>query len=172
MEGEVSPYLAETASPGDRLEVRGPIGGWFVWRPAQTEPVQLIAGGSGLVPLMAMIRARGAGQSRAPFRLLYSVRSPAEIIYSAELRRRASEDDWLRVTYAYTRAVPASSAGRPHRVDAAAIGEAAWPASALPTCYVCGPTAFVEAVADLLIAAGHEPARIKTERFGPSGPSA
>ncbi len=167
-EGEVSPYLMETASPGDRLEVRGPIGGWFVWRPAQTEPVQLIAGGSGLVPLMAMIRARSAAESSAPFRLLYSVRSPADIIYATELKRREIEDA-LDVTYVYTRAAPANSTQRPHRVDAATIARAVWPASALPTCYVCGPSAFVEVVADLLIVAGHDAERVKTERFGPSG---
>ena len=170
-EGEVSPYLVETASLGDRFEVRGPIGGWFVWRPAQTEPVQLIAGGSGLVPLMAMIRARGAAKSLAPFRLLYSVRSPADVIYAAELTRRASEDPAFDLTYAYTRAAPAGSPQRPRRIDAATIDEVTWPASSYPTCYVCGPTPFVEAVADLLIAAGHTAERVKTERFGPTGPS-
>ena len=170
-EGEVSPYLVETASAGDRFEVRGPIGGWFVWRATQREPVQLIAGGSGLVPLMAMIRARSAAHSLAPFRLLYSVRSPNEIIYAAELMQRENDDDALQVTYAYTRTAPADSPRRPHRIDAAMIAEAVWPPSALASSYVCGPTAFVETVADLLIAAGHAAERIKTERFGPSGSS-
>lgn len=168
-QGEVSPYLVETAAPGDRFEIRGPIGGWFVWRPAQKKPVQLIAGGSGLVPLMAMIRARSAARSLAPFRLLYSVRSPSEIIYAAELRRRANDDAGLDVTYVYTRAAPKQSPRPPHRIDAAIVAETVWPVSALATYYVCGPTAFVETVADLLVAAGHAAERVKTERFGPSG---
>ena len=170
-QGEVSPYLVETASLGDSVEVRGPIGGWFVWRPAQTEPVQLIAGGSGLVPLMAMIRARGAANSSAPFRLLYSVRSPAEILYADELMRRATEDEALRVDYVFTRAVPKDSPQQPHRIDAVTIAQNAWPASASPTCYVCGPTPFVETVADLLSSAGHSADRVMTERFGPTGQS-
>jgi ferredoxin-NADP reductase len=167
-DGEVSPYLVETASIGDRLEVRGPIGGWFVWRPTQLEPIQLIAGGSGIVPLMAMIRNRTAAGSRAPFRLLYSVREPAAVLYAHELARSGG-DDAVRVTYAYTRAVPSGWPERPRRVDAAKMNDVTWPALALPTCYVCGPTTFVETVADLLIAAGHPAERIRTERFGPTG---
>jgi ferredoxin-NADP reductase len=167
-DGEVSPYLVETASIGDRLEVRGPIGGWFVWRPNQLEPIQLIGGGSGIVPLMAMIRNRSATASRAPFRLLYSVREPAAVLYAGELAECA-RDDGVRVTYVYTRAVPSGWPVEPRRIDAATIDDATLPASALPTCYVCGPSGFVETVADLLIAAGHAAERIKTERFGPTG---
>jgi ferredoxin-NADP reductase len=165
-DGEVSPYLTRDIAVGDSVELRGPIGGWFVWRPVQSEPVQLVAGGSGLVPLMAMIRTRDAAHSAAPFRLLYSIRDPQSALYSAELREHSAE---VPTTYAYTRRVPDGSAEWPHRIDAATIAAATWPAASAPTCYVCGPTGFVERAADLLRNAGHEPARIKTERFGPSG---
>jgi ferredoxin-NADP reductase len=168
-DGEVSPYLAHTIMQGNPLEVRGPVGGWFVWRPAQIEPVQLIAGGSGIVPLMAMIRTRAKAQSRAPFRLLYSVRSPESVVYAAELQRRAAQDAGLRVVYAYTRVTPVGWPRRPQRVDAETIAEAGLTPEQSPSCYVCGPTAFVEVVANLLIKAGHDPSHIKTERFGPSG---
>ena len=167
-DGEVSPYLTRDIAAGDPLEVRGPIGGWFVWRPAQTEPVQLVAGGSGLVPLMAMIRARAVARSDAPFRMLYSIRSPQSALYAAELAERSTE---LPVTFAYTRQVPDGWPEPPRRIDAAAIAAATWPPSLAPTCYVCGPTAFVELAADLLRDAGYDAARIKTERFGPSGGS-
>ncbi len=165
-DGEVSPYLAVEVAVGDRLEVRGPVGGWFVWRPEQTEPVQLIAGGSGIVPLMAMIRTRAAAGSAVPFRLLYSVRTPDSIIYRRELRRPVGG---LDVTYAYTRQAPDDSSRPPGRVDAAIVGSATWPAVLGPITYVCGPTGFVEAVAGLLTDAGHDQASIRTERFGPSG---
>ncbi|MBV9101944.1 MAG: oxidoreductase, partial [Candidatus Eremiobacteraeota bacterium] len=133
------------------------------------EPVQLIAGGSGIVPLMAMIRSRAASSNRAPFRLLYSLRSPESLFYGAELERREKEDDGLRITYAYTRRAPANWPTPPHRIDASLLSVETWPASTAPTCYVCGPTAFVETSADLLQRAGHDPSRIRTERFGPSG---
>jgi len=168
-DGEVSPYLAEGIMPGDSLEVRGPIGAWFVWQPQQREPVQLVAGGSGIVPLMAMIRARAQARAGAPFRLLYSVRSPQSIIYADELRMRAVHDEGLDVTYAYTRSVPDGWPLPARRIDAQTIAQAAFGASQQPLCYICGPTPFVEAAANLLVAAGHDPARIKTERFGPSG---
>lgn len=171
-DGEVSPYLVRTIAPGDRLEIRGPVGGWFVWRPTFIEPVQLIAGGSGLVPLMAMIRTRSAAGLRSPFRLIYSVRSPQSTIYAAELRRRALQDQGLTITYAYTRVTPPGWPAPPKRVDAALLSEAAFPSAQAPACYVCGPTAFVEAVAGLLEQAGHDPQRIKTERFGPTGGTA
>ena len=167
-DGEVSPYLIHELGVNDQLEVRGPIGGWFVWRPEQTEHVQLIAGGSGLVPLMAMIRERSRAGSTAEFRLLYSVRNPESVLYSAELQQRASE---LPIAFAYTRAVPSGWPVPPRRVDAKTIADATWDSSFMPTSYVCGPTAFVETVADLLKSAGHDPARIKTERFGPTGGS-
>ncbi|HTU70173.1 MAG TPA: ferredoxin reductase [Candidatus Baltobacteraceae bacterium] len=168
-DGEVSPYLAESLAPGDPLEIRGPIGGWFVWRPEQTEPVQLVAGGSGIVPLMAMIRTRAQTRSRAPFRLLYSVRSPQAVIYADELRQRAAADAGLEISYIYTRGVPDGWPRPAGRIDAETIAQATFSAHMQPACYVCGPTPFVEAAANLLIEAGHDAARIKTERFGPSG---
>jgi ferredoxin-NADP reductase len=170
-DGEVSTYLAQVAVVGDALEVRGPVGGWFVWRPEQSEPVQLVAGGSGVVPLMAMVRVRAVAANRSPFRLLYSVRRPESAIYAAELQRRMAQNGDLMLTYAYTRAVPAGWPQLPRRVDAEVIAAATWPPSMVPTCYVCGPTPFVETVADLLTRGGHDPARIRTERFGPSGGS-
>jgi ferredoxin-NADP reductase len=168
-DGEVSSYLVEYAQPGDRFELRGPIGGYFVWRPSSSAPVQLVAGGSGIVPLMAMIRTRAAVGSAVPFRLVASVRSPADAIYAAELTRLAAADDGLDVTYAYTRQAPPGWAEPPGRLDAARLSQAAWPVSREPDCFVCGPTGFVETAADLLVAAGHPPERIRTERFGPTG---
>lgn len=168
-DGEVSPYLTGEVTAGDPLEVRGPIGGWFVWHPQQTEPIQLIAGGSGLVPLMAMMRTRAAVHSMMPFRLLYSVREPDAILYARELRALASAKDGTAITYAYTRVAPKDWSRPPVRVDAALIAQATWPASQSPTSYVCGPTPFVESVATLLTAAGHAPDRIRTERFGATG---
>jgi ferredoxin-NADP reductase len=168
-DGEVSPYLVEGLAIGDPLEVRGPIGGWFVWRPSQTEPVQLIAGGSGVVPLMAMIRSRAQAGSHALFRLLYSVRSPESIIYDNELRMRARDERGLDVTFSYTRMIPDGWPRPPRRIDAMALMEATIPAEQNPSCYVCGPTPFVETAANLLIAAGHDAGSIKTERFGPTG---
>lgn len=162
--GEVSPYLARVVGVGDPLEVRGPLGGWFTWRPEQSEPVQLAAGGSGIVPLMAMLRAHSAADSSVPLRLLYSTRRPDSVIYRDELARRAA--DGLRLDYAYTRAVPEGWPQPPGRVDAALLAAVTFPPEVLPTCYVCGPTGFVEAVADLLVAAGHDPGRVRTERFG------
>jgi ferredoxin-NADP reductase len=168
-DGEVSPYLAEGISVGDPLEVRGPIGGWFVWRPAQTEPTQLISGGSGVVPLMAMIRSRAQAGNRAPFRLLYSVRSPESIIYNDELQMRAQDGSGLMVAFAYTRIIPDGWPRAARRIDAEILMETSIPAEQKPSCYVCGPTPFVETAANLLIAAGHDADRIKTERFGPTG---
>ena len=168
-DGEVSPYLAQVISVGDSVEIRGPVGGWFVWRPQQSEQVQLIAGGSGVVPLMCMLRTRAAAGSTAPFRLLYSVRRPDAILYADEFRHRATADTGLTVRYAYTREVPAGWTEPPHRVNAATIAAETWPPDLAPTCYVCGPTAFVEAVANLLIAARHDASHIRTERFGPTG---
>ena len=168
-DGEVSPYLAHDLVAGDLLEIRGPVGGWFVWRPEQTEPVQLVAGGSGVVPLLAMARSHAAVGSRAPIRLLYSVRDAGSVLYGSELDTLSRRDGGLEVTYAYTRVAPAGSLRPPGRVDATLLAEATWPPVDEPTCYVCGPTAFVEVVADLLTAAGHDPGRVRTERFGPSG---
>ncbi|WP_026311211.1 ferredoxin reductase [Parafrankia elaeagni] len=170
--GEVSPYLTEVFSVGDPLELRGPVGGWFVWRPADTAPVLLVAGGSGLVPLMAMVRARRAAGSRVPFRLICSVRAPDDLYYAAELRDAAGRDPGLDVTRFYTRAVPDHWTSPPRRLRAEDLAAAGWPPDFGPTCYVCGPTGFVEEVAGALVEIGHDPARIRTERFGPSGSSA
>jgi ferredoxin-NADP reductase len=169
-DGEVSPYLTDTLGIGESVEVRGPVGGWFVWRPAATEPVLLVGGGSGVVPLIAMVRARRQAGSRVPFRLVYSVRSPAELFYAGELRERARSDMGLDVAYQYTRQAPEGWPGQPRRLGVAEVNTAAWPAAMEPTCYVCGPTGFVESVADILVALGHDPGRVRTERFGPSGP--
>jgi ferredoxin-NADP reductase len=165
-DGEVSPYLTRDVIVGDQLEVRGPIGGWFVWRPEDDVPVQLVGGGSGVVPLMSMVRTHAARSSGAPVRLLYSVRSPDAVLYAGELARPPGH---VQVTYAYTRAVPEGWPDRPRRVDADLLAAATWPAGRRPRSYVCGPTGFVEAVADLLVAAGHDPRTVRTERFGPSG---
>ncbi|MBV1854252.1 ferredoxin reductase [Catellatospora tritici] len=169
-EGEVSPYLAEVLAVGDPVEIRGPVGGWFVWRHTDTVPVTLVAGGSGIVPLMAMVRTRRAAGSMALFRLLYSVRTPEDRFYADELRRRAREDFGLDVAYVYTRQAPEGWPGEPRRLGVAEVNTHGWPAEFQPSCFVCGPTGFVEAVADILIALGHEPRRVRTERFGPSGP--
>ena len=168
-DGEVSPYLTQELQIGDMLELRGPIGGWFVWRPEQTEPVQLVAGGSGIVPLMSMIRSRAASKSKAPFRLLYSVREPEVVFYRDELHTLSDQDDGVSITYAYTRITPKDWPRPAGRIDAPLIAETVWPAKVRPVCYVCGPTSFVETATDLLIAAGVDREMIKTERFGPTG---
>nr|WP_246314753.1 ferredoxin reductase [Kineococcus aurantiacus] len=165
-DGEVSPYLTDDLPLGGQIELRGPVGGRFVWRPQGTAPVLLVAGGSGVVPLMSMIRTRAVLGDRHPFRLVYSLRSPAELYYGEELRRLASGDADLDVHYAYTRAAPPGWPGRPARLDAAALAEHGWPPESGADCFVCGPAAFVEVVADLLVDAGHDPGRIRTERFG------
>jgi ferredoxin-NADP reductase len=167
--GEVSPYLTQQVAVGDGLDLRGPIGGWFVWREEQTERIQLIAGGSGIVPLMAMIRSRAAVKSAAPFRLLYSVREPGALFYHDELQKRSENDRSLALTYAYTRATPKDWPRPPGRIDASLVAEAAWSSKLVPTCYVCGPTPFVESAAGFLSACGNGPDKIKTERFGPTG---
>ncbi|MBO3746822.1 ferredoxin reductase [Streptosporangiaceae bacterium NEAU-GS5] len=165
-DGEVSPYLTEVLETGDKLELRGPVGGWFVWRPTGKAPVTLIAGGSGIVPLMAMIRARREAGGATPFKLIYSARAPDERYYAPELRR---PEPGVDVTYLYTRAVPEGWTRPPGRITVADVNSGAWPAEFEPDCFVCGPTGFVEAVADMLVALGHDPRRIKTERFGPTG---
>jgi ferredoxin-NADP reductase len=167
--GEVSPYLTQELALGDRLELRGPLGGWFVWRTQQTEAIQLVAGGSGIVPLMAMIRSRVAAASDAPFRLLYSVREPEAVWYADELQALSAQDHSLKLTRAYTRVVPKNWPRPPGRIDAALISNTSWPANLFPTCYVCGPTSFVENATDLLTTLGNSPDKIRTERFGPTG---
>ena len=163
--GEVSPFLVEDLAAGDEVEVRGPLGGWFVWRPEDPGPVMLVAAGSGVVPLMAMVRAR-AGASRAPFRLVHSVRTPEDRIYGAELRRRAADDGGVDVTWIYTRTAPDGDRRGTGRLRAEDLAAHGWPPDFEPTCYVCGPTGFVETAAALLLAAGHDADRVRTERFG------
>lgn len=169
VDGEVSPFLVSDYALGDPMELRGPVGGWFVWRPEDTQPVLLVAGGSGIVPLIAMVRARAAAGSRTPFRLIYSVRTPSEVYYADELRRRGRDDLGLDVTVVYTRQAPEGSGRPPGRLSAGELAAAGWPADLRPRCYVCGPTGFVEAAAVMLLAAGHAEDQIRTERFGPTG---
>jgi ferredoxin-NADP reductase len=159
-DGEVSSYLTAGVAPGDKLELRGPIGGWFIWRATSTAPALLVAGGSGLVPLMAMIRARALARGRQPFRLVYSVRTPADALYRDELARRVRDDAGLDAYVLYTRQTPR------RRISVATLNTHGWPPDFAPDCFVCGPTTFVEAAADMLVALGHEPRKIRTERFG------
>ena len=166
-DGEVSPYLVDELVPGDRLEVRGPIGGYFVWEPERGGPLLLIAGGSGVVPLMSMLRHHAAVGSDVPVRLVYSSRTLADVIYRDELERLASPT--VEVVHALTREQPAGWEGHARRIDAELLREVAWPASERPLAYVCGPTTLVETAAQALAGLGYEPARIKTERFGPTG---
>lgn len=161
-DGEVSPYLVDEVRDGDQLEIRGPLGGWFVWRPTSTGPVQLVAGGSGIVPLAAMIRARRRSSSVAPFRLLYSVRTPDDVMFAPELEEAGD----VEITFAYTRRAPDGFARKPKRLDRTDLAELTLPPADDLTVFVCGPTGFVEAVADGLVSLGHDPARVKTERFG------
>jgi ferredoxin-NADP reductase len=168
-DGEVSPYLTDSLSLGDAVEVRGPAGGWFVWRPNDPGGVLLVAGGSGIVPLMAMVRARRAAGSTTPFRLVYSVRSPGERYYATELDQLGRQAGGPELTYVYTRSASADANRPAARICAADLPPPGWSPDGVETCYVCGPTAFVEVVAALLVSLGYDPRRIKTERFGPSG---
>jgi ferredoxin-NADP reductase len=167
-EGEVSPYLVDEVAPGDRFEVRGPIGGYFVWRPEEDGHLFLVAGGSGVVPLMAMLRHRASHRAPAPAHLLFSSRSLPEVIYRDELERLASRADGLTVVHTLTRDAPSGWPGARGRVDRALLASGPHP-DARPQVFVCGPTGFVESAARTLVALGHDPARVKTERFGPSG---
>jgi ferredoxin-NADP reductase len=166
-DGEVSPYLTDELRPGDRIELRGPVGGWFVWEPAQGGPLLLVAGGSGVVPLMAMVRARAAAGSDIDARLVFSSRSWEEVIYRGELERLGGGG--LTVVHTLTRSQPPGWTGYGRRVDAKMLAEVGPSPSELPSVYVCGPTPFVEAVAEALVQLGHEPHRVRTERFGPTG---
>lgn len=167
--GEVSPFLHEVVVVGDRLEARGPIGGYFVWEAALGGPLLLIAGGSGVVPLMAMVRHRSSTGSRVPARLLVSSRGPDEIIYRAELDRLAASGDGFDVVHTLTRTQPAGWAGYARRIDERMLAEVAEPLGAGIRAYSCGPTALVETVANGLVRLGLPPDRIRTERFGPTG---
>jgi ferredoxin-NADP reductase len=166
-DGEVSPYLVDEAREGDGFEVRGPIGGYFVWEPDDQAPVLLIGGGSGVVPLMAMARSRALAGGVAPMRLLYSSRSLEDVIYREELETLPGGG--FEVVHTLTREQPPGWSGYDRRVDRELLGEVAPPVGELAVAYVCGPTPFVEAVATALVELGHDPACIKTERFGPTG---
>jgi ferredoxin-NADP reductase len=165
-DGEVSPYLTEEARTGDQLEVRGPIGGYFVWEAESGGPLLLAAGGSGVVPLRAILRHRSRVGSSVPVRLLYSSRSFQDVIYSSELDLPA---DGVEVIYTLTRSQPRVWQGYARRVDAQMLAEVAWPAAEGPLAYVCGPTSFVESVATGLVGLGYPAGRVKTERFGATG---
>jgi ferredoxin-NADP reductase len=166
-DGEVSPYLVDEVRVGDRFELRGPIGGYFVWEARSLEPVLLVGGGSGVVPLMAMIRHRRATGSAVSARLLYSSRMLEDVIYREELDRLAGAGDGLDVVHTLTRSQPPGWTGYARRIDAEMLREAAWDERA--QAFVCGPTRLVESVAGELVALGYEPSRVKTERFGPTG---
>jgi ferredoxin-NADP reductase len=168
-EGEVSPYLTEELRIGDKLELRGPIGGYFVWETPMGGPLLLVGGGSGIVPLMAMLRHRAAVGSTVPTRLLYSSRSLEDVIYRDELDRLAKSSTMLEVVYTLTRAQPPGWTGYARRIGTDMLREVAWPSDQRPLTFICGPTPFVETAAASLVALGDEPARIKTERFGPTG---
>jgi ferredoxin-NADP reductase len=166
-DGEVSPYLVDELRPGDQLELRGPIGGYFVWEASLGGPLLLVAGGSGVAPLHSILRHHRAIESTVPVRLLYSARSLAEVIYREELVGSAAEAVDIRFTL--TREQPGGWQGYMRRIDQDLLGEVAWPPSTQPLTYACGPTEFVETAASALVALGHDPGRIRTERFGPTG---
>jgi ferredoxin-NADP reductase len=167
-DGEVSPYLTEDAVPGDGFELRGPIGGYFVWDPARDEPLLLVGGGSGVVPLMAMLRHRRATGNTVDARLLLSARMLEDVLYRDELEELAADSVDVRVTLTRGDAPPGWS-GWTRRIDREMLAEVGPPPSERPRVYVCGPTPFVEEAARLLVELGHEPARVHTERFGPTG---
>jgi ferredoxin-NADP reductase len=167
-DGEVSPYLVDAVRVDDQIEVRGPIGGYFVWEISLGGPLFLVAGGSGIVPLMAMIRHRQCGNSEVPITLLYSTRSEDDVIYRAELEELASHDE-IRLIQSYTRAQPPGWKGYSRRIDESLLRDVAPKPDGQPLIYICGPTALVEAAASGMVALGHEPTRIRTERFGPTG---
>lgn len=172
-DGEVSPFLADDVRPGDKLEVRGPIGSYFTWTVADGGPLFLVAGGSGIVPLMAMLRHRaaavGTGAIPVPAVLLYSSRSYAEIIYRDELERLAALGDGLRVVHTLTRSTPPDWPGYTRRIDRAMLAEVAPDPALRPQMFVCGPAPLVELVASTLVELGHDPLLVRTERFGPTG---
>jgi ferredoxin-NADP reductase len=168
-DGEVSPYLVDELAEGDQLELRGPIGGYFVWDAETGGPLLLVAGGSGICPLMAMVRHRAGRGIRVPTRLLYSSRSLEDVIYKTELDRLAGRADGLEVFHTLTRSRPADWTGYARRIDRDMLAEVGFPPEQRPLCMVCGPTPLVEAVAGTLVELGNPPDRVKTERFGPTG---
>jgi ferredoxin-NADP reductase len=166
-DGEVSPYLTDELRPGDKLELRGPIGGWFTWEAKDGGPLFLVAGGSGIAPLMAMIRHRAAASSNASCHLLYSSRSREETIFAEELDQLAASDGSLQVFHTLTRSQPPDWTGYARRIDRVMLAEVSPEEN--PLAFVCGPTPLVESVATELVGLGHDARRIKTERFGPTG---
>jgi ferredoxin-NADP reductase len=166
-DGEVSPYLTDELRPGDQLELRGPIGGYFVWQESLGGPLLLLAGGSGIVPLRAILRHRAATGSSVPARLLYSVRSEEEIIYRSELDALAGGG--VDVQYTLTRERPEGWSGHLGRIDDELLQEISWAPAERPLVYVCGPNGFVEQASSGLVRLGHDPLRVRTERFGPTG---
>lgn len=177
-DGEVSSYLCGELQVGDQFELRGPIGGYFVWDVGDGGPLLLVAGGSGIVPLMAMLRHRAAAlptpdaRRALPARLLYSSRSWDEVIYRDELARLAADDPALQVTHTITRTPPPEWTGHRRRIDRAMLAEIGWPPADRPRIFICGPTPLVESVATELVALEHDRALVKTERFGPTGATA
>ena len=167
-DGEVSPYFHDVVEVGDRVEVRGPIGGYFVWEPTLGGPLLLVAGGSGVVPLMAMLRERAAADGRVPAVLLSSARTIEDVIYRDELDTMASADPGLRVIQTLTRAQPPGWTGYDRRIDRPMLAEALAATGARPLAYICGPTLLVEAAANGLVELGVPPAQVRTERFGPT----
>lgn len=168
-DGEVSPYLTDEVRAGDAMEIRGPIGGYFTWDIPDGGPLLLIGGGSGIAPLMAMLRHRVETGSRIPVRLLYSARTPVDIVYRRELAEFVQQQDGVDVIFAYTRQSPPGWTGYARRIDETMLREVAWPPDDAPRISICGPTGFVEATATSLVSLGHEPRLIRTERFGPTG---
>lgn len=168
-DGEVSPYLASEVRAGDRFEVRGPIGGYFVWTASLGGPLFLIAGGSGIVPLMAMLRHRAAAGSTVPARLLYSSRTIEDVIYHDELDRLAADSSDVTIVHTLTRQQPPGWTGAARRIDRGMLTSVGFPPDARPHIFVCGPTSLVESTAQYLVDLGYEPRTIKTERFGPTG---
>ena len=168
-DGEVSPFLHDELVVGDRFEVRGPIGGYFVWDGAATDPLLLVAGGSGVVPLMAMVRHRAQVGAAVPCTLLYSSRNPEDIIYSEELGRLSGRDDGLRVIHTLTRSQPPGWTGYSRRIDMSMVAEVLEGTGRMAQAFVCGPTPLVESVAESLVNIGLAPSQVRTERFGPTG---
>jgi ferredoxin-NADP reductase len=168
-DGEVSAYLVDEMLPDDQLELRGPIGGWFAWHPDDPHAVLLVAGGSGVVPLMSMIRERARRRITTPFRLVYSVRTPGDLLYADELATLATAGGGLTVVLLYTRIAAAGTTRPAGRILVEDLVDGTWHGDRPIRSYVCGPTGFVDAAAGLLETAGHAPATIRTERFGPTG---
>jgi ferredoxin-NADP reductase len=167
-DGEVSPYLVDELRAGDKLELRGPVGGYFIWEAALGGPVLLVAGGSGVAPFRAILRHHRAIKNTAPIRLLYSARTLSDVIYREELMMTRT-DGVTDIRFTLTREQPEGWDGYTGRINAELLGDVSWPPTDRPLVYVCGPTAFAETAANILVALGHEPARIRTERFGPTG---